>query len=48
MYANGNMTGADKIGVTCQKGATGCPPANAQFKYVDNSTGILNPLFSIG
>jgi phospholipase C len=47
MYANGNMTGADKIGVTCQKGATGCPPANAQFKYVDNSTGILNPYFQL-
>jgi phospholipase C len=45
MYAHGNMTGADKIGVTCQKGATGCPPANPQFKYVDNSTGILNPYF---
>jgi phospholipase C len=47
MYANGNMTGADKIGVTCQKGATGCPPANPQFKYVDNSTGILNPYFQL-
>jgi phospholipase C len=47
MYAHGNMTGADKIGVTCQKGATGCPPANPQFKYVDNSTGILNPYFQL-
>jgi phospholipase C len=47
MYAHGNMTGADKIGVTCQKGATGCPPANPQFKYVDNSTGIVNPYFQL-
>src|SRR5580700_2329718 len=47
MYANGNMTGADKIGVTCQKGVTDCPPANPQFKYVDNSTGILNPYFQL-
>ena len=47
MYANGNMTGADKIAVTCQKGASGCPPANPQFKYVDNSSGILNPYFQL-
>jgi phospholipase C len=47
MYANGNMTGADKVAVTCQKGASGCPPANPQFKYVDNSTGILNPYFQL-
>ena len=47
MYANGNMTGADKIAVTCQKGASGCPPVNPQFKYVDNSSGILNPYFQL-
>jgi phospholipase C len=47
MYANGNMTGADKIAVTCQKNATDCPPANPQFKYVDNSTGILDPYFQL-
>ncbi len=47
MYSHGNMTGADKIGVTCQKGTTGCPPANPQFKYVDNSSGILNPYFQL-
>src|SRR5580704_6504625 len=47
MYANGNMTGADKIPVTCEKGVTDCPPANPQFKYVDNSTGILNPYFQL-
>jgi phospholipase C len=47
MYANGNMTGADKIAVTCAKGATGCPPPHPQFKYVDNSTGLLNPYFQL-
>jgi phospholipase C len=47
MYANGNMTGADKVAVTCEKGVTNCPPANPQFKYVDNSTGILNPYFQL-
>ena len=47
MYANGNMTGADKIPVTCNKGAKNCPPANPQFKYVDNSTGLLNPYFQL-
>ena len=47
MYANGNMTGADKIPVTCNKDAKGCPPANAQFKYVDNSTGLLDPYFQL-
>ena len=35
MYDGGKMDGADKIGVTCAKTATGCPPANPQFKYVD-------------
>src|SRR5271157_3980474 len=40
MYDNGNMDGADKIPVICNKGAQGCPPTNPQFKYVDNSTGI--------
>jgi hypothetical protein len=29
------MDGADKIPYTCQKGATGCPPANPQFMYVN-------------
>jgi phospholipase C len=47
MYAHGNLTGADKIQVICNKGATGCPPANPQFKYVDNSNGILNPYFQL-
>jgi len=47
MYDNGQMDGADKIPVTCGKGATGCPPPNPQFKYVDNSTGLLNPYFQL-
>jgi len=47
MYDNGNMDGADKIPVTCGKGAQGCPPPNPQFKYVDNSTGNLNPYFDL-
>ncbi len=47
MYASGNMTGADKIAVSCNKGAIGCPPPNPQFKYVDNSTGLLDPYFQL-
>jgi phospholipase C len=47
MYDNGNMDGANKVKVTCATGATNCPPANPQFKYVDNSTGILNPYFQM-
>jgi len=29
------MDGADRLRVICPKGATGCPPANAQFRYVN-------------
>jgi phospholipase C len=47
MYARGNMNGADMVSVSCEKGATGCPPANPQFKYVDNSTGLLDPYFQL-
>jgi phospholipase C len=47
MYAKGNMNGADMVPVSCVKGATGCPPANPQFKYVDNSTGLLDPYFQL-
>jgi phospholipase C len=47
MYDNGNMDGADKVNVTCNKGAQGCPPANAQFRYVDNSTGLVDPYFQL-
>src|SRR6202521_1629603 len=47
MYDNGKMDGADKVQVSCNKGAVGCPPANPQFKYVDNSTGLLDPYFQL-
>jgi phospholipase C len=47
MYDNGSMDGADKVPISCNKGATGCPPSNPQFKYVDNSTGLLNPYFQL-
>jgi phospholipase C len=47
MYAGGNMDGANKIPVTCNKGAKDCPPAAPQFKYVDNSSGILDPYFQL-
>ena len=46
MYANGNMTGADKIPIHCET-TQGCPPANPQFKYADNSTGLLDPYFQL-
>jgi phospholipase C len=35
MYDGGKMDGADKIAISCQSGATDCPPANPQFRYVD-------------
>jgi phospholipase C len=47
MYDNGNMDGADKVGVTCVAGAQNCPPSNPQFKYVDNSTGTVDPYFQL-
>jgi phospholipase C len=47
MYDHGKMDGADKIPVYCNTGAQGCPPPNPQFKYVDNSTGLLNPYFQM-
>jgi phospholipase C len=47
MYDNGNMDGANNIPITCNPGAQGCPPTNPQFKYVDNSTGILDPYFQL-
>jgi phospholipase C len=35
MYDGGKMDGADKILVTCESGAVGCPPPNPQFAYVN-------------
>jgi phospholipase C len=47
MYDNGKMDGANKVAVSCAAGAQNCPPANPQFKYVDNSTGNLDPYFQL-
>ena len=47
MYDNGKMDGANKVAVSCAVGAQNCPPANPQFKYVDNSTGNLDPYFQL-
>jgi phospholipase C len=47
MYHKGKMDGADKVPVTCNKGAKNCPPPNPQFMYVDNSAGIVNPYFQL-
>lgn len=47
MYDNGKMDGANNVVIACNVGATGCPPANPQFKYVDNSTGLLDPYFQL-
>jgi phospholipase C len=47
MYDNGNMDGADKIPANCNQGAKNCPPSNPQFKYVDNSTGTVDPYFQM-
>jgi phospholipase C len=47
MYHKGKMDGADKVAVTCNKGAKNCPPPNPQFMYVDNSAGIVNPYFQL-
>jgi phospholipase C len=35
MYDGGKMDGADLIPITCLSGAVNCPPANAQFMYVN-------------
>ncbi len=45
MYDGGKMDGADKVSVFCAANATGCPPANAQFKYVNPSEVI--PYFQL-
>jgi phospholipase C len=47
MYDQGKMNGADKVPVNCNPNAIRCPPANPQFKYVDNSRGLLNPYFQM-
>ena len=45
MYDGGKMDGADKITVSCNAGATACPPANPQFQYVDPSE--VQPYFEL-
>ncbi len=37
MYDGGKMDGADKINIICAKNAINCPPAHAQFQYVNPS-----------
>jgi len=44
-YDGGKMDGADKIPVTYTAGCV--IPTNPQFKYVDNSTGTVQPYFDI-
>jgi len=45
MYDGGKMDGADKIPISCAKGATGCPPPNPQFYYVQASD--VGPYFQM-
>jgi phospholipase C len=45
MYDNGKMQGADLISVSCQAGATGCPPPNPQFMYVNPAD--VQPYFTM-
>jgi phospholipase C len=44
-YDNGRMDGADKVPITCNPGASGCPPPNPQFKYVKPSD--VQPYFQL-
>jgi phospholipase C len=45
MYDGGKMDGADKVPISCSAGATDCPPANAQFMYVQASD--VSPYFQM-
>jgi phospholipase C len=45
MYDGGNMDGANLIAVSCNKGATNCPPTNPQYFYVDPS--YVGPYFQL-
>jgi phospholipase C len=44
LYDNGKMDGGDLVNVTCD-GAAGCPPANPQFMYVNQSD--VQPYFDM-
>jgi phospholipase C len=45
MYHGGKMDGADEIQISCNKGATNCPPPNPQFMYVNPSQ--VQPYFAL-
>lgn len=45
MYDEGKMDGADLVKISCSGGATGCPPSNAQFLYVNPSD--VQPYFQM-
>jgi phospholipase C len=45
MYDGGKMDRADKIQISCAKGATNCPPPNPQFMYVNPSE--VQPYFQM-
>jgi phospholipase C len=45
MYDAGKMDGADKVGIHCAPNATGCPPPNPQFQYVNPSE--VQPYFQL-
>jgi phospholipase C len=44
-YDHGKMDGADRNSISCNKGASNCPPPNAQFKYVNPSD--VQPYFEL-
>jgi phospholipase C len=46
MYDGGKMDGADKISCIISSSTAPCP-ANAQFRYVDNSQHILDPYLTL-
>jgi phospholipase C len=45
MYDGGKMDRADKIPVGCKASATGCPPPNPQFRYVNPAD--VQPYFQL-
>jgi len=45
MYDGGKMDGADKITISCEKGALNCPPPNPQFVYTSPSD--VGPYFAL-
>jgi phospholipase C len=45
MYRNGKMDGADRIPISCNKGALGCPPPHPQFTYAQTSD--VQPYFKL-